>query len=71
MLAQLPMPLVTGEAQDQIVSLVRRSNVALKAAADTLGKLRMVKKGLMDDLLTGKVRVGELSETLGVMGQKG
>ncbi len=65
LLAQMPMPLVTGETQGQVVSLVRASNVALKAAAEMLGKLRMVKKGLMDDLLTGRVRVSELSDIPG------
>jgi len=61
LLAQMPMPLVTNEAQGQIVSLARTSKETVDAAMDSLRKLRRVQKGLMDDLLTGKVRVGDLS----------
>ncbi len=61
LLAQMPMPLPTGEAQNRVVSLTRTLNEAVEAAAYTLGKLRMVKKGLMDDLLTGRVRVSKSS----------
>jgi restriction endonuclease S subunit len=61
LLAEMPMPLVTGEDQEQVAALARTSDEAVEIAASTLRKLRMVKKGLIDDLLTGKVRVGKLS----------
>lgn len=57
----LIVPLPDCAEQDCILQSVRPWIEAQGNIERSLEKLRMIKKGLMDDLLTGKVRVGELS----------
>lgn len=59
LLAQMPFPMVSPERQAAVRELLHSSGEAVAAAAEELGKLRLLRKGLMDDLLTGKVRVGK------------
>ena len=63
MLASMPFPLVSPERQEGLAQLVRSSASAAAAASEEAGKLRLVKKGLMGDLLTGKVRVDDLDRS--------
>jgi restriction endonuclease S subunit len=63
MLAQMPFPLVSRKRQKVLGRLLRSSDGVIAAASERVGKLRWVKKGLMDDLLTGKVRVDGLDDS--------
>ena len=45
------------EEQNRIASFLQGSDEKLNAARVELAKLRLLKQGLMDDLLTGRVRV--------------
>lgn len=49
--------------QDRIVAGLRSSTRRLEAEREDLSKLRLLKAGLMEDLLTGRVRVTRLLET--------
>lgn len=51
----LPLPCI--EEQRRIVDVVDAHDARIRAEEAELAKLRQVKRGLMDDLLTGKVRV--------------
>jgi type I restriction enzyme S subunit len=44
------------QEQDRIVALLDAYDARIRAEEATLAKLRQVKRGLMDDLLTGRVR---------------
>jgi type I restriction enzyme S subunit len=48
------------EEQDQILSILKHSSRRLESESANLEKLRAQKSGLMDDLLTGRVRVTPL-----------
>jgi type I restriction enzyme S subunit len=51
------------EEQDEIVRLLKAVDEDLKTTSYQLGKVRRLKAGLMQDLLTGKVSVEPLLET--------
>lgn len=53
----LPVPIPPMEEQDRMVERIEAADRARAADLAVLEKLRMQKKGLMQDLLTGKVRV--------------
>jgi type I restriction enzyme S subunit len=46
------------EEQRRIAAVLDAHDARIRAEEATLDKLRQVKRGLMDDLLTGRVRVG-------------
>lgn len=50
------------EEQRRIISIVQAHDERIAAERARLEKLRKLKTGLMDDLLTGRVRVGRLDE---------
>ena len=52
-----PVPLPDPSEQDSIVTILDAHKVRIQAEEATSDKLRQVKRGLMDDLLTGRVRV--------------
>lgn len=54
---RLEMKIPSLAEQDLILSALSSSNMQLHAVRQKLGKLRKLKQGLMDDLLTGKVRL--------------
>lgn len=55
---QLPIPPI--REQRSIVALVQAYDQRFEAERDSLAKLQVLKQGLMDDLLTRRVRVGTL-----------
>ena len=59
-LKAMPIPLRTIKEQEGMLRAVRAARSEVAAEHVLLEKLRMVKKGLMDDLLTGRVRVSKL-----------
>jgi type I restriction enzyme S subunit len=46
------------EEQERILSRLDAASCAIRYERDNLAKLRLIKQGLMGDLLTGRVRVG-------------
>ncbi|MBN1450958.1 MAG: restriction endonuclease subunit S [Anaerolineales bacterium] len=56
-LRQMKAPLPPITEQDQITQILDAHDARIRAEEATLAKLRRVKAGLMDDLLTGRVRV--------------
>jgi len=56
-LAALPLPLPTWKEQRAILKVADAHDDRIRVEEATLAKLRQVKRGLMDDLLTGRVRV--------------
>jgi type I restriction enzyme S subunit len=54
---QLVVPWATGEVQQNVVRLVEAYDRDMRSTAEEVVKLRRVKQALMDDLLTGRVRV--------------
>jgi type I restriction enzyme S subunit len=59
-LRELLIPIMSSREQDQICTMLRAASRKAEAAERELGKLRRHKAGLMDDLLTGRVRVTAL-----------
>jgi len=59
---EFPVPLISLEEQQRIISIVQAHDERIAAERARLEKLRKLKTGLMDDLLTGRVRVGRLDE---------
>lgn len=59
---ELPLPDIPIEEQKAIVSRVEEIQNRISWETEQLGKLLMLKSGLMDDLLTGRVRVTPLLE---------
>jgi restriction endonuclease S subunit len=57
MLRALPFPIVDFEGQKEVVRVQRLATWDIHAQQKLLVKLRGFKQGLMDDLLTGRVRV--------------
>lgn len=57
MLSQMPFPVPTLEQQLHIVRIHADLTAKIKQERSRLAKLRLLKQGLMDDLLTGRVRV--------------
>lgn len=64
-LRTLRLPVLPLEAQVTIENVLRAQTELIARERDTLHKLRLVKRGLMEDLLTGKVRVRRLGELTG------
>jgi type I restriction enzyme S subunit len=60
-LKAMPIPLRTLGEQERMLRTVHATRSGIATEQAVLKKLRMVKKGLMDDLLTGRVRVSTLS----------
>lgn len=61
-LAAIPLPTPSGIEQDQIVAEFFAAKHREEAEEDQLRKFQLLKNGLMDDLLTGRVRVTPLLE---------
>lgn len=61
-LSTFPVPCPKMAEQERIVEQVQRHECAVIAAEDALRKLRSLKTGLMQDLLTGRKRVTSLLE---------
>lgn len=59
---EFPVPLISLEEQQRIISIVQAHDERIAAERARLEKLRKLKAGLMDDLFTGRVRVGRLDE---------
>lgn len=55
-LMSLPCPIPVGEEQGRIVERISRTDEEIRCEELSLAKLRQLKSGLMDDLLTGRVR---------------
>lgn len=61
-LRKLVVPLATIDEQDELVARVGVVRQREDAELGSLCKLRLLKHGLMEDLLTGRVRVTKLLE---------
>lgn len=59
-LAQLPLPKPSMREQDQILQVIDRHDARIQREIMTMRKLRAAKRGMMDDLLRGRVRVTPL-----------
>jgi type I restriction enzyme S subunit len=64
-LRTLRLPTPPLDVQVTIENVLRTQTVLIVRERDTLDKLRLVKRGLMEDLLTGKVRVTPSGGTTG------
>jgi type I restriction enzyme, S subunit len=60
--ASIPVPCPPVQEQDQIIERIIANNSRIGAEESYLNKLKEQKKGLMHDLLTGRVRVTDLQE---------
>jgi type I restriction enzyme S subunit len=60
-LKTFPVPIPSLSEQSRIVAAANAQGSDLRCESETLHKLRLVKQGLMDDLLTGRVRVKALA----------
>lgn len=63
---ELPIPHMCLDEQQRIVDRVEAAQNRIMLEECELVKLRKLKDGLMDDLLTGRVRVKQLFEALGI-----
>lgn len=61
-LSNFPITLPNSEEQKRIVDIVEVNKQRIRKEETYLGKLKEQKKGLMHDLLTGRVRVTDLKE---------
>lgn len=61
-LKALPVAVPPEEEQQRIVSIIEAHDERIAAERARLEKLRKLKAGLMDDLLTGRVRVDQLKD---------
>ncbi|TBO34050.1 restriction endonuclease subunit S [Aquabacterium lacunae] len=64
-LCGLPVHLPPVHEQDQILSIISAQDARLGCEVDEMIKLKQLKSGLMDDLLTGRVRVTPLLQDHG------
>lgn len=64
-LRTLRLPTPPLEVQVAIEDVLRAQTELIARERETLDKLRLLKKGLMEDLLTGKVRVTRSGELTG------
>ncbi|MDX2054237.1 MAG: restriction endonuclease subunit S [Polyangiaceae bacterium] len=62
-LQSLVLPVPSGEEQRRISMVARTHRLRVAEEAVHLAKLRLLKSGLMEDLLTGRVRVTKLLES--------
>jgi type I restriction enzyme S subunit len=58
----LHLPLPSTREQDAMVAALRAPDERQEREMDLLSKLRTLKNGLMEDLLTGRVRVADINE---------
>lgn len=63
-LNNFPLPCPSLLEQNAIVDIVESQNTRLNIEQAARDKLKLLKSGLMDDLLTGRVRVGDLKVDL-------
>lgn len=56
-LKQMPLPVPSLDDQASLVQLMGSATARLEEERQRLGQLREIKQGMMDDLLTGRVRV--------------
>jgi type I restriction enzyme, S subunit len=61
-LGKLPVPLCSMHEQDRITGVLAGQDKRISVEQENLRKLRLLKAGLMEDLLTGRVRVTPLLE---------
>jgi type I restriction enzyme S subunit len=59
-LKAFPIPCPTREEQGRIINILNAQYIQISTEEANLAKLKQLKKGLMNDLLTGRVRVTEL-----------
>src|SRR5260370_4995462 len=59
-LKAFPIPCPTKEEQERIVNILNAHDARITAQESHLAKFKQIKKGLMQDLLTGHVRVTQL-----------
>ncbi len=59
-LKAFPIPCPTKEEQERIVNILNAHDARITAEESHLAKFKQIKKGLMQDLLTGHVRVTQL-----------
>ena len=57
-LKSFPVPIPPLREQSRIVTVANAQEDKIRGESEKLSKLRLLKRGLMDDLLTGRVRVG-------------
>jgi type I restriction enzyme S subunit len=60
-LVRFPVPLPSMVEQRRIAEIGAAADAQIEAEHQRLGKIRLLKRGLMDDLLTGRVRVTNYS----------
>jgi type I restriction enzyme S subunit len=60
MCQDLPIPKLSDSEQDEIVVRMDAIQAAISSETTRFSKLRLLKRGLMGDLLTGRVRVTNL-----------
>jgi type I restriction enzyme S subunit len=59
----IPVPWLDSDKQHQVVSLAKAANGRIAAAQHQIEVLQQLKRGLMQDLLTGRVRVTHKQQT--------
>lgn len=70
-LCGVPVHLPPVHEQDQILSIISEEDARLEREVDEMNKLKQLKSGLMDDLLTGRVRVTPLLSNSGQSSPEG
>ncbi|MEU6722861.1 restriction endonuclease subunit S [Nonomuraea wenchangensis] len=63
-LKSMPIPLPSLQAQDRLVKIAHSGARRTAAETETLGRLQLLREGLMEDLLTGRVRVNAAEAAL-------
>jgi type I restriction enzyme S subunit len=63
-IAPLPVPLPSIDEQARVVKVIDAHDARIRAEEAYRDKLKLLKKGLMDDLLTGRVRVAVAMEAV-------
>jgi type I restriction enzyme, S subunit len=61
-LKSFPVPCPTISEQKRIISVIETQDTRIRTEETYLEKLKLQKKGLMHDLLTGKVRVNQMTQ---------
>ena len=56
----VPVPVPSKHEQESIINVLQSHERTLKAESEALSEMHKIKSGLMDDLLTGRVRVTPL-----------
>lgn len=60
---EMPIPCISMDEQQRIISCIENSQARIFLEISALDKLHQIQSGLMDDLLTGRVRVTPLLNT--------